>query len=132
MDHVNSIANDNSVFNRQQSIYNGSTTNSNFNEALIVVWFRTNSTVSNVDLESIENKIENSADFLKNFYSPDECKNFFFSSGKNIKIFSILPHDYPQGFLESIHDLPVLESIYIYGEIDKKEDLSRYQKVIIK
>ncbi|CAF3278113.1 unnamed protein product [Rotaria socialis] len=130
MDHVNSITNDNSVFNRQPSIYNGSTTNSNFNEALIVVWFRTNSAASNVDLESIENKIENSADFLKNYYSAEECKKYVVSSGKNIKIFLILPQDYPQGFLESLHDLPVLESIYVNGEIDKNEDLNRYQKIV--
>ncbi|CAF1289259.1 unnamed protein product [Rotaria sordida] len=115
MNQIESITTDNNVFNRQQSIYDGSTTHSNFSEALIVVWLRTKSAAININFDSIESKIENSVDLLKNFHDlPKECEQYICSRPKNIKILFILSHEYAQALLESVHDQPVLHSIYIY------------------
>ncbi|CAF1165578.1 unnamed protein product [Rotaria sordida] len=94
MNQIESITTDNNVFNRQQSIYDGSTTHSNFSEALIVVWLRTKSAATNINFDSIESKIENSADLLKNFHDlPKECEQYICSRLKNIKILFILSHE---------------------------------------
>ncbi|CAF4088925.1 unnamed protein product [Rotaria sp. Silwood2] len=132
MDQIESVTTDNNVFNRQESIYNGSTTYSNFSEAIIVVWLRMKSAATNINFDSIESKIENSADLLKNFYGlSEDCEKYICSAPKNIKILFILFDEYAtQALLKKVHDLPVIHSIYVHGTIYKKEEINVYPKIV--
>jgi hypothetical protein len=123
------ITTENNVFNRQQSIYDGSTTHANHSELLIAVWLRRSSITSNINFDSIKSKIENSADLLKVFNDdPKDCEKYIRSNSNNIKIFLILSHEYTQILLENLHELQLIHSIYIYGT---KEEITNYSKVMI-
>ena len=129
MNQTTLMTTENTVFNRQRSIYDNSTTYLNNSELLIVVWLRT---ASDTNFGLIESKIENSADYLKPFYdTPKECEEYILNSPKNVKIFFILPIKYTSILLENIHNLQVLHSIYIYDESSNKQEISVYPKVIM-
>ncbi len=129
MNQTTLITTENTVFNRQQSIYDNSTTYPNNSELLIVIWLRT---ASDTNFGLIESKIENSADFLKPFYdAPKECEEYILTSPKNVKIFFILPIKYTSILLENIHNLQVLHSIYIYDESSNNQEINAYPKVMM-
>lgn len=133
MNQTGTITTENIVFNHEQLGYNSSTTYSSNNEALIVVWMPSTLTTVNIDFNSIESKIENSADLLKKFDDdPAKCEEYILTRPRYVKIFFILSIKYVPFPLENIHDVQVIHSIYIHDEIlNKEEFINKYSEVII-
>ena len=132
MDQNHSISIENNVFDRQQSISDSSTTYLNNNEALIVVWLRSATVATDVNFDSIQSKIETSADLLTICNDdPAYCEKYIRTKSKNVKIFLILSSEYVRTVLENVHDLQLLHSVYIDGEVSNEIAINDYPKVNI-
>ncbi|CAF0983899.1 unnamed protein product [Didymodactylos carnosus] len=115
------------VFNRQQSVYDGMTNNT---EAIIAVWLDTSAD----KYESTQDKIRNTADILKIFSEPDQCEKYIRSIG-NAKFFLAISIEYAQTLVEKLHALRQLHSVYVYSDetssaTSNNEWLDEYPKVI--
>ena len=132
MNQTTSTPTEQNVFNPQQSIYDNSTTCLSNSDEFIVVSLLPASVITNLNFDSIQLKIENSADLVKPFYDlPKDCEKYICSSAKNVKIFFILSNDYASALLNKVHDLQVLHSIYIYDKLCTNEEVTDYSKVNI-
>ncbi|UJR11377.1 hypothetical protein I4U23_015557 [Adineta vaga] len=118
------------VFTNQQSVDESSSSYLNLSKKFIVVWLLKDFPIANVNLDSIESEIENSADFLQKYNnSPVQCETYVSSASENQKIFLILPKKHAQNVLQNIHDLHVLHSIYIFQDFSE-EQLNDYSKIV--
>jgi hypothetical protein len=121
MDQTTSNGIENNVFNRQPS---------NNNEQFIVVSLLTVSEISQINLDVIRSKIENSADLFRLYNDlPEKCEKYIRSISENIKIFLILSNKHTSTLLNNIHHLQILHSVYIYGQLSNRNEMNVYPKV---
>lgn len=98
-------------------------------EKVIVASVLTNVDLTRVDIDAMDSLIENSADLLRKYSGTDECLQEMFTFPDAYKIFLIVSSPFVATLLPKVHDLPVLQSVYIYGEALEDEEAKKYTKV---